>query len=120
MTTRDVDRCIARWQVRLGLQAWRLTFEPGVEPDDDNIVAQFRYKWDYDEAAIRLKGDWKLWDEQKLEETICHELLHAVLRDVEHAVVKTIGADEGPGNVAYDHAIEGAIDRLSRAFVALV
>ena len=117
----DVDACIHAWQIRLGLN-WKVEVKWD-EPPVDGAEAEFIATMWYDEASLRLRADWPSWGVEKLNHVICHELLHAVTRDL-HETINAIGPHiKHPSTWAlfenrYTHELEGVIDRVAFAFVS--
>jgi hypothetical protein len=117
LSERDVRRSIRLWQKRLGLDGWRIRFT--VEPASDDEDAHVNWSHDYGVATVRLAEGWQLWSAVRLEETVCHELLHLVCREVDFVVRQLIQPDEVLAK-AWLHHHEQLVDHLARRFVALV
>jgi hypothetical protein len=122
-------RAIATWQCRLGLLHWAIRLDPDTPADAGDGVranAEIVCHDQYDRAELRLAADWRTWDPTdignlhlSLDYLICHELLHALMRDLDRLVF-----DDLEGLVhrdalsvlteGYHRKREHLVDRLAR------
>lgn len=120
---RWLERRVAHWQRILRLDAWRITVER--EPTDQNGANAHVWRANqYPLARIYFREDWPTGSERNLDETIVHELLHLVTRDVDVAALDHVRDHLAPGVAAmhadaYRQANEGAIEHLAWTIVAL-
>lgn len=120
LTRDDVEACIHVWQMRLGLN-WKVDVKWDEQPRDD-AEAEFQATMWYDEATMRVRADYVAWSREKLSHVVCHELLHAVARDL-HETVSAIEPHVAAPSTweLFDsrvtHELEGVIDRVAFALV---
>lgn len=112
------------WQkelATLGISAWRLDELELVESDD--FRAQVCASSHYDLYKLRFDREF-LEDatEQDLDETIVHELLHVVMRDLDTATDRAIrytpGGEDGELHSSIKLAREALVHRLSLQIVS--
>lgn len=124
MTEAQARLLISEWQGTLKLDHWRLEvkFVEQAHTEDGNaVIATCDPSDDYDQAKIEITRS--TLKEKDCEETIVHELLHVVFREVEgvqalyRPAVLNVVADTI--DVALLHAVEGTVDRLAYVLVAL-
>lgn len=121
MTEAQLRSLVKRWSARL-VPEWRVTVEIGGEDGDSHATA-FRSK-DYPTATVCFNPEFVKRPDREVEETVVHELLHLLLRDVDVAACESIAGQlhrdvETVHARAVDHAMEGAIERLAWAFVEM-
>jgi hypothetical protein len=116
-------RVIREWRDRLGLWAWKIDVEWGVEPEDDAALASVGVSNLYDQATIRFSEGWEEMDAEEFNRVIVHELLHIMFRDYGQAVRSIdVTGELSPNTKVLWHdrchdAEEGLIDRLAWRFV---
>lgn len=107
----------------LGLQHWRITVEIVDEPEGkasaDAAVNVSAY---YDQATIQFAADrLEELTPEELDETIVHELIHVVNRDLWDAMTQPEYMFGKPAwSVHYDridHEMEGVVERVARSIV---
>lgn len=88
ITEDELRNRFARWVRALRLGHWqfdiRLTEEPQVDTNEAEIVMSD----DYDYGWITFKATWKDWSRKLLDEVIVHELVHAILHDLQVAALE--------------------------------
>lgn len=122
---RQVAALVADWTPRLGLSDWRIIHE--VTPID--ATARAWISDDYPNVHLQfapLPADHRAgWfkPETALEESVVHELVHVMMRDVDTSFADAVGTL--PKKLRqralndYDNHRENFVERLSRAFVAV-
>jgi hypothetical protein len=110
----EFERYVKKWQVRLGLQDWRIVMSP--KPAKGSLAEMANWDWRQRQVTCRLGPDWKSTpvNSTTLEQTAVHELLHVLLYElieyaketrsspddlasVEHRVVNTLESILVPG-----------------------
>lgn len=130
MRRAQVEQIVHWWIPRLGLDHWRIDVvwdhSRDEAPSFDSFEHAFTWRArDYDEARMYFNpNEMEHWDRRQANEIVVHELLHLVTRDIEfvldqiedqlHRDVETLVT------VSHRHAVEGAVDRLSKRIVELV
>lgn len=138
LTQRDVNRSVAHWTTVLGLEAWEIKLEedsPSApwsrwpndlardDADEAEVIptATIVRAPDYQHARINLGPDWRTWDQEKLDRTVCHELLHCVFKEIEWSTDLLTNRIPDKTKSLFDsvfmHALEGTIEHLARRFV---
>jgi hypothetical protein len=135
MTKGQIEACARKWQERLNLQHWELTFDFETPPEDDSVAAAIRTSPDYHRSELRFASSWPDWTaelagaaaasdeylpDQSLDRTIAHELVHLLLHDVDE-LPKLIEDELAPAAErlycrAHDTALERAVEEIARAF----
>lgn len=122
MTNKQVEQLVADWQVRLGLERWKITFAWD-RPTSSATNAIIHRDAMYDAAILRLSKTWATWTPDKLAAVLVHELLHLHFRDIDQsieAVKSTLHPDAWTMvNSRYEHEVEGLIDRLAHRLVEI-
>lgn len=122
MTERVLRRILAGWQKRLRLEHWdvKLDLETFANP---GCYATVWAADDYDTATVKVDAEWRGWSTELANQTVVHELLHIVFRDVDEAVCagRQRLSDDAAAVVkyGYEHALEGTADRLAHRLVEL-
>lgn len=118
-----LERVLATWVGRLRLSHWDIKIDWTKTAGDDNH-AEVDTEEDYDLAVIRvhLEG-FREWSQRFANETIVHELVHVMQRDLNlaaraiekrvHPAVFEMHADR------WLHEWEGAVDRTATVLVEL-
>lgn len=125
MTPAYLRRCVKTWQKRLALDHFALEIELDEPPEEADSLASMSISDQYDIAYIRFRGDWPEHDVEMLNRLVVHELLHIVFRDIDSSVHSLLcsgfmGRDaQHLWADRFNHAEEGAIDRLAWRFVEL-
>jgi len=127
MTPKQLLRRVEKWQTvlePLGLGHYRIDVKVEAEtPAGPTAIAACEISEHYDNVTIHFT--WDLideGDEQKIDETIIHELLHVVWRDMD-VLVRSIepwmpeATYEDFGSRVY-HEREGIVERIARAIYA--
>lgn len=120
--TRDLVRI---WQIRLGLESWTLVVRFDDEPNEEEDCYAFcRPSKHFDDATlIFYRMRMQTLSKRKTEETVVHELLHCVHRDVESIVdlLEDVAHRDAVSVLteAYEHSVEQFIDRQARVLVGL-
>jgi hypothetical protein len=78
----EVEKILAEWQLRLGLDRWDIDISWTEPVDADEAFAEITAENPYDVAVLRLAPGWWEWDRRMLNLTIAHELCHLLIRDL--------------------------------------
>lgn len=130
MTKQQIEKIVAWWIPKLGLQSWQIDVLWEFHPSDthmsfdDEHATTWRSR-DYEEARIYFNPALiESWDASQANRTAVHELLHLLAHDIEfvidlledmlHRDLDTVITR------AHRHAVERSIDRLSYRLVELV
>lgn len=129
MTERQLQKRVDYWAKRLrplGLGHWDFNVNVVGEEDMDrtNSDAEVTPSTQYDSARIEFKdSSYILMDQDTLDWTIIHELLHVVFRDYDsivHLVTQELGATAKElAEHQIEHEMEGVIERLARTIFIL-
>jgi hypothetical protein len=116
VTKAQLERTVRVWQRRLGLDAWKIDVDFS-DPASEGCVASTLRSNDYDTATITWDAGWASWEPLYANQTVVHELLHLLTRDVD-LVVDDARDQLHPDASAlvekrYRHETEGLVDRLS-------
>lgn len=116
MTKAGIERLVREWTSRLGLERWKIDVKWD-DPCGDDFTAVIDKSSYYDTATIRLEADWQKWKPDFAEQTMVHELLHLLHRDVDEAFRDLEGQLQRDAWVLserrYKQAMEGFIDRMA-------
>lgn len=134
ITREQVEDKLTTWQQRLDLLDWDIYLDLEALPEDADASAEIHVHSQYDRAVLLLAEDWRSWplDGQlkpdrlggnvTIDYLLCHELLHALMRDLDHIPLTDI-----EGHLHRDaHAVmtegylrhrEHVVDRVARALV---
>lgn len=128
MTTQQLSERVAYWCLRLQLDPWRVSVSVVDEPhgnQKDTVNASIGTAAAYLYAEVEFAKRWVRSnpDDYDRDQTIVHELLHCLFRDLDKAAEIT-GSMLGPiieemYEARYDHELEQLIDRLAHIIVAL-
>lgn len=121
MTKRQIEGLVETWKGHLGLDGWKIAVEFATVPDTS--YAEINGERSYDAAKLTISPAYGEWTENFAEQTIVHELLHLLVRDIDN-VVEDARSQLHPQASAqiekrYDHEVEGFVDRLAIRIVAL-
>jgi hypothetical protein len=121
MTQEQIEDLVARWVPRLSLTHWKLTVD--WENAAEDCEAQVDWADSYDEAVLHFAETHTDWTRDKAEHVVVHELVHLIFRDLQ-ATAKAgrtpLGlAARTVAEVAFEHELEGVVDRVAAALVAL-
>lgn len=127
MTRKEVERILAVWKKRLGLDCWdiKIRWEIDIEPDTGEVAeAEIRVHPDYEQASIRVNRDkFPTWSDEHANATVVHELLHVFERGSNLAVQSAglLMTDAAYRLLwdRYEHESEGWVDRLAFVLVRL-
>jgi hypothetical protein len=110
------------------MDPWRITTSVVAEPHGqkkDTVNASIGTSVSYLHAEIEFSKGWVRSnpDDYERDQTIVHELLHCLFRDLDKAAEIPYGAlgsiTEEVVQARYDHELEQLIDRLAHVVVAL-
>jgi hypothetical protein len=122
VTREQIEKLVADWIPRLGLEHWQVEIDWDKEPEVESSQAEVSWSASYDRAELHFRSNYGEWDLRRAEQIVVHELLHVALRDLNMAGISVIGALEGPAAQIFsdwfDHELEGFVDRLAKALVA--
>lgn len=119
-----VEQTIDYWRVRL-LPEWSVAVDWDVQPSGE-ASAECHRAPHYQRAVITLAHGWERgWPEKKwptdwppaleVEAVLVHELMHAVMHDLEASVRRVEGK---AARKRFDHELERVIERQARTLVA--
>lgn len=112
------DDTVEFWRSRL-LPEWAVVIDWD-NPSPPDVHARVWLPDDYHRAAIHVGFDWYFshdTTDDEREQTILHELLHMVFRELRWAATKI--EENDTVMAAYEHAEEGVVDRLAWQLVGL-
>jgi hypothetical protein len=122
VTKARIEKLIGVWTVRLGLERWKIDVDWS-KPCADHNVAEIEKSSFYDTGTIRLEPGWAKWAPDYAEQTVVHELLHLLHRDVDEAFADIEGQLQRDAwtmvERRYKQAMEGFIDRTASRLVEL-
>lgn len=126
----DIEYILSVWQSRLNLTHWTIKVDwatPPERPDGadegDMLWADVVWGNSSDDATIRFHESYLGWDRKQMNETVVHELIHLVNRDLQEGVESA--EDVMPTSAfkvfrnRFEHEIEGVIERTAKLFVTL-
>lgn len=115
---REAQRLIKKWRRHLGIgDQWRIELKVNEKPRGDeaeDAQAHIVVTPQYFHAQMEINA-WQVVGVD-LEEIICHELLHVVMKPIETIVEGAMG--ERFAELGEQH-LEGVVERLSRCLVRL-
>lgn len=122
MTTAQLVKRVTFWQKKLGLDHWDIEVEVVESPHasgNSNLATAACWSSDtYDNAKIEIREDYAEWELEDLDQTIIHELMHIVTRDIDRTarlLREEIGASAwNLYSAVWDREIEGLVDRLAK------
>lgn len=134
ITREQVEDKLTIWQQRLDLLDWDIRIDFGEHPEGEDSVMEIHVHSQYDRAVLLLRADWKTWPadgiidaavlggDVTLDYLLCHELLHALMRDLDHLLL--VDVEDQMHRDAHDVAAKGyvrhrehVVDRLARSLV---
>ena len=122
MTKAAIERIVRVWVPRLGLERWKIEVDFS-KPCADENVAEVEKSSFYDTGTIRLEAGWAKWEPVFAEQTLVHELLHLLHRDVDEAFRDIEGQLHRDAwtmaDRRYKQAMEGFIDRMAFRLVEI-
>lgn len=115
----EIEQTVRAWQTRLGLDGWTIAIAFAEIPD--NSYSQIAPEDDYDRATLTISPSHINWTQPFANQTIVHELLHLLVRDID-VMVEDAREQLHPQASAqiekrYEHEIEGLVDRLASRIV---
>jgi hypothetical protein len=120
-TAKEVERVLAEWQRRLGLDRWDIEVAWTEPLNAEEAFAEIEAQNPYDVAVLRLSRAWPEWDRRLLNATIAHELCHLLIRDLWLAAesVESFAPAEAwrVFKSRWEHHEEQSVDRLARMLV---
>lgn len=128
MTHEQLAERVAYWCTRLQMDPWRITTTVVDEPHGQqrgSVQASIATAGAYLFAEIEFARKWVRSNpsDYDRDQTIVHELLHCLFRDLDKAAEIPYGAlgssTEEVVEARYDHELEQLIDRLAHVIVAL-
>lgn len=119
MNELDFRERVDYWIDQFGLENWRTTVKIGdVDPGDHHATASVDTSEFYEEANFHFTTKLLSESVSEIDSVICHELTHVLLRDVQASVTAATNTmSREAGSVAFerfDHAQEGAVDKIAR------
>jgi hypothetical protein len=134
ITRAQVEDKLTIWQQRLDLLDWDIRIDFGEQPEGEDAVMEIHVHSQYDRAVLLLRADWKKWPvdgvidqavlggDVSLDYLLCHELLHALMRDLDHLLL--VDVEDQMHRDAHDVASKGylrhrehVVDRMARSLV---
>jgi hypothetical protein len=119
--TAEVERLLAEWQRRLGLERWQIVVDWDEPTDEAEALAEIEAESPYDYARLRLSPDWSHWDRRWLNLTLVHELCHLLVRELWPAVESVEEFVPVPAwrvfRARFEHVEEQLVDRLATLYV---
>lgn len=116
-----LDRRLAIWVSRLGLERWDIKLLPDFCDEDAN-ASTWRSNT-YDRATIKFSCDLPTWTFGFAETVLVHELLHLCHRDIDQVLGDLDGQLQRDAWLMverrYEHAMEGFIERLACRLVEI-
>jgi hypothetical protein len=116
----DIEYILSVWQGRLNLTHWvvKVDWDEPLEDVEANIM------WgSYDQATVRFNTAHDKWSRRYTNETVVHELLHLVLRDLQNGVESAEAALSASAYRLFEnrfqHELEGVVERLALLLVGL-
>lgn len=90
----EFERYIRAWQVRLGLQDWRIVMSP--KPARGSMAEMDKWDWAQRQVSCRFGNNWKATPvtPHSLEQTAVHELLHVLLYELIEVAKNTSGSPD--------------------------
>jgi len=121
VTKAKIEATVREWQTRLGLDGWKITVEVADTPDDS--YAEIKPDVAYDSATFILSPGYVGWTPALANQTVVHELLHLLVRDIDAVVEDSRSQLHPQASVQvekrYEHEVEGFVDRLAAKLVEL-
>lgn len=124
LTQGNLERLVATWKPRLGLDGWRIAVEISADALEDSTSAAEVQPADYYRRARIIVAPDALERPHStdLEELVVHELLHLATRDIRQTALE-LEEQVHPHvhqthELAFQRALEGEVDRLAIALVA--
>lgn len=121
LTKAQVEKIVRVWQGRLGLERWKIEVEFSNNPAD--FYAEANPSVQYESCTLVFSPGWSELTVELVDQTVVHELLHLLHRDVDTAVeaARSQLHPQASGQIEkrYEHAMEGFIDRLATRLVEL-
>lgn len=122
MTRKQAARALEKWRARLAPE-WRITvYESGPDwRDEEDYLATVQCDDDYAHAKIHLTDACLARDDESVEVTIVHEILHLLTRELRRVLDR--GKGYWPPSVhdllsdGFEHDEEALVDRLAHAIV---
>lgn len=112
LTPDDVEafhEALKAWQVRLGLQDWRICFSP--IRAKKAMAEMDKWSWEQRQVTCRVGLDWKSSpiNAMTIGQTAAHELLHVLLYELIEAAKKN-ASDEDLRSI--EHRVINTLERL--------
>lgn len=121
MTRKDTERLLERWRQRL-VPEWHVEIDWDEQADEGNDGQVWR-PTDYFRATILVGENWSKMTDAEQEQTVLHELLHLLLRDLRETFKRFDGQVHRDTYNALDetwmHGEEGLVDRLAWSLTGL-
>lgn len=129
-----IEDKLAIWQQRLELLDWDIYIDWEEHPENSEASAEIHVHSQYDRAVVLFAAGWEEWPlagcisptklggNVSVDYLICHELLHALMRDLDHIPMVDIeghlhrDAHEVMINGYIRHR-EHLVDRVARSLV---
>src|SRR3954454_24680559 len=134
ITPEQVEDKLTIWLQRLDLLGWDIRIDWDEAPNDEDAVMEIHVHSQYDRGVLLLHADWKTWPadgiidavvlggDVTLDYLLCHELLHALMRDLDHIPLVDIEEQlhrdaHEVMSAGYRRHREHLVDRVARALV---
>lgn len=125
MTKTQFHKLLDQWVEVFGLTHWRWEVILGCPDLEEDWGAAADIHDHYDQCRLRFNERWKTWDRDEASRNIAHELAHVAVRDMRVAFDAALAAGRPSGDaqialrLAWEHAEEGAVERLADSMVSL-
>ena len=121
MTREHLELIVREWQRRLNIPHWRVTIDWDEPANENNYAEITRTGALYEGARMRLEPGYETWPLELANELIAHELMHAVMFDLQAAVESAEEVMTGAAFKLFEHRfvheLEGVVDRLALMLV---
>lgn len=124
MTPQALRRRVDYWARQLGLSHWRFTIQSGEhEPSNPGALASADASEFYDDCVLFFTDQALQGSPEEVDVVVCHEILHVVMRNLQAAHFATAALLNGEAEKLaigrFDHALEGAIDRIAHTLASM-
>jgi hypothetical protein len=106
----EFAKCLRAWQVKLGLQDWRIVLSPIAAKK--SMAEMDKWDWLQRQVTCRLGRDWKSTpvNSTTIEQTAVHELLHVLLFELIETARNPTSSHEDIGSV--EHRVINTLEQL--------
>lgn len=123
MTKAGLERILRVWCDRLPLDSWDVSMDWDAAPDSGSRACVW-LPTDYHRARIGVTSEFGSWSDLEANQTMVHELMHVLLRDLstvaEHSAGLLGGQAEALSYKQWRHAEEGLVEAMAFALVDTV